>query len=115
MNKSKKLNKKIQRGRGKKRPGYFFLILGALLLSYIFLFGNHGLIRYFQLQYRKNELNRQITAMKEEQERLQKEIDMLQNNYHYIEKIAREKYQMGKNGEKIYFMIQSAGKNSTSK
>ena len=113
MKKSKIKNKRIQRGGSTKRPGYFFLILGILLFSYIFLFGNHGLIRYFQLQYRKKELNQQITAMKEEQERLQKEIDLLQNNYRYIEKIAREKYQMGKKGEKIYFMIQSAGKNKT--
>ncbi len=113
MKKNKITNKRNKRGRLTKRPGYFFLIVGFLLLSYIFLFGNHGLIRYFQLQYRKKELNQQIMAMKEEQERLQKEIDMLQNNYRYIEKIAREKYQMGKNGEKIYFMIRSAGKGNT--
>ena len=63
------------------------------------------MIRYLQLQNRRKELTQQITALKKEQLRLQKEIDMLQNNYRYIEKIAREKYQMGKNGEKIYFMI----------
>lgn len=56
----------------------------------------------------------QIAQLKEEQARLQNEIEMLQNNYRYIEKIAREKYQMGKAGEKIYFMIppaEESGKN----
>ena len=102
-----KKKKSIRQNKSKKRPWYLFLIIGVILLSSIFLFGNHGLIRYFQLERRKQELIHQITALKEEQEKLQKEIEMLQNNYRYIEKIAREKYQMGKDGEKIYFMIQS--------
>ena len=34
-----------------------------------------------------------------------KEINMLKKNQQYIEKIVREKYKMGKEGEKIYFMI----------
>lgn len=74
-------------------------------MSSIFLFGHHGFIRFYQLQKRKQELIRQIAELKSEQARLKNEIDMLQNNYRYIEKIAREKYQMGKDGEKIYFMI----------
>lgn len=108
MKKSDTKNKRSKQSRSKKRPWYLFLIIGIILLSSIFLFGNHGLIRFYQLQKRKHELIEQITELKEEQARLQKEIDMLQNNYRYIEKIAREKYQMGKDGEKIYFMIQPA-------
>jgi len=100
-----KKTKSTSRSKLKKRPWFLFSIVGIVLLSSIFLFGNHGLIRYLQLQNQRKELTRQITALKEEQLRLQKEIDMLQNNYRYIEKIAREKYQMGKDGEKIYFMI----------
>lgn len=106
MDKKDTKKKKNKRGRSKKRRWYLFLIIGVIVLSSIFLFGNHGLIRYFQLERRKQELTREIAQLKEQQERLQKEIDMLQNNYRYIEKIAREKYQMGKDGEKIYFMIQ---------
>ncbi len=73
------------------------------------------MVRYFQLERRKQELTWQITQLKEEQIRLQKEIDMLQNNYRYIEKIAREKYQMGKDGEKIYFMIPPVDNNKDKK
>ena len=102
----KKKRKSTNQKKLKKRPWFLFLIVGIVVLSSIFVFGNHGLIRYFQLESRKKELIQQITALKEDQERLQKEIEMLQNNYRYIEKIAREKYQMGKDGEKIYFMIQ---------
>lgn len=108
-------SKRIKRSKLKKRPWFLFLIIGILLLSSIFLFGNHGLIRYFQLLRRKNELVRQIAELKEEQAGLQNEIDMLQNNYRYIEKIAREKYQMGKDGEKIYFMIEPAGNDKKAK
>jgi len=106
MNKKDTKNKTTRRDQKKKRRWFLFLIVGILLLSSIFLFGNHGLIRYFQLERRKQELIQQIAVLKIEQEKLQQEIEMLQNNYRYIEKIAREKYQMGKDGEKIYFMIE---------
>lgn len=115
MNRKNLRHRNLKKAGTKKKPAYIFFVIGILLIAYIFLFGNHGLIRYFQLQYRKSELNRQIANLKAEQERLQKEIDMLQNNYRYIEKIAREKYQMGKEGEKIYFMIQPAEKNKNQK
>lgn len=110
-----KKKKKTSRNKLKKRPWFLFLTVGMILLSSIFLFGNHGLVRYFQLERRKQELTWQITQLKEEQIRLQKEIDMLQNNYRYIEKIAREKYQMGKDGEKIYFMIPPVDNNKDKK
>jgi len=89
----------------KWRPWHFVVISGILFLSFIFLFGNHGLIRYYQLKKRKEQLIQQINKLKEEQARLQQEIDLLTNNYQYIEKKAREIYQMGKKGEKIYFMV----------
>ncbi len=108
-------SKRSKRSKLKKRPWHWFLIVGISLLSYIFLFGNHGLIRYYQLQQRKKELVRQIAELKEEQVRLQNEIDMLQNNFRYIEKVAREKYQMGKDGEKIYFIIEPAGNDKKEK
>ena len=93
------------------RPWHFLVIAGVIFLSYIFLFSNHGLIRYYQLVRRREKLIKQIDVLKQEQINLQKEIDMLTNNYRYIEKIAREKYQMGKPGEKIYLMTTPGGKN----
>lgn len=99
-------SKAIHRPGPKKKPRLLVIGIIIALLSSIFLFGNHGFIKYAQLQYRKNALLKQIALLKQEQNRLEQEIDMLQNNYRYIEKIAREKYQMGKDGEKIYFMIQ---------
>jgi len=113
------MKKRRQPGRNKKRRRkprwrhwYWFFVAGVLFLCYIFLLGNHGLIKYYQLQQRKQQLISQINQLKEEQQQLQKQIDMLQNNYRYIEKIAREKYQMGKPGEKIYFMIPPAEDNN---
>ena len=108
MNKKDTKNKRTRRNRLRKRPWYLFLVAVILFLAYVFLLGNHGLIRYYQLQTRKQELIQQIAQLKEEQLKLQNEIEMLQNNYRYIEKIAREKFQMGKTGEKIYFMIPPA-------
>lgn len=111
MNKYLSKPKGVRQSGPKKKPRLLVLGIVIALLSSIFLFGNHGFIKYAQLQYRKNALLKQIDLLKAEKQRLEKEIDMLQNNYRYIEKIAREKYQMGKDGEKIYFMIQAPSHN----
>ena len=58
-----------------------------------------------QLQKQKKDLAQQIEQLEKQQAELEREIDRLLHNYRYIEKIVREKYKMGKDKEKIYFMI----------
>ena len=103
-----KKRKKSARRRSKKlqwRSGYYFVLAGMVFLLYVFLFGNHGLIRFYQLQHRKNQLVKTIEELKKEQESLKEEINLLTTNFHYIEKVAREEYQMGKKNEKIFLMV----------
>lgn len=88
----------------KRHPIHFLIILGALFFFYVFFLSNHGLLKYYQLLRRREHLVKQISELKQDQIELQQEIDLLSNNYRYIEKIAREKYQMGKKGEKIYII-----------
>lgn len=90
--------------KSKRRPIHFVLILGIFFFFYAFVLSNHGLLKYYQLLTRRDRLAKQIESLKQEQTRLQQEIELLMNNYQYIEKIAREKYQMGKKGEKIYII-----------
>lgn len=89
----------------KWRPWHFLILAGIALFAYVFVFSNHGLLRYFYLLRRRELLQQEIALLREEQNKLQQEIERLTDNYRYIEKIAREKYQMGKPGEKIYFII----------
>ncbi|MDZ7263251.1 MAG: septum formation initiator family protein [candidate division KSB1 bacterium] len=94
----------------KWRPWHFLLLAGIAFFSYVFLFSNHGLLRYLYLLRRKKLLQQEIAVLREEQMKLQQEIERLTDNYRYIEKIAREKYQMGKPGEKIYFITSPENK-----
>lgn len=102
MEKGKRYHKISE--KSKRRPLYLLIVLVALFLFYVFFLSNHGLFKYYQLLKRKDQLAKQINQLKEEQVQLQREVDLLMNNYRYIEKIAREKYQMGKKGEKVYII-----------
>ncbi len=101
----KKLSLNFQKYSGKKtyqRWPVVLAIIGLFFLLYAFLQGEHGLINYWRLTREKNHIQQEIARLKQEQEQLKKEIDLLLKNMHYIEKIAREKYNMGRNGEKVY-------------
>ncbi|MBC8179655.1 septum formation initiator family protein [candidate division KSB1 bacterium] len=96
-------------------PWHYLLIAGIVIVSFLFLRGNYGYIQYKQLEKQKKELIQQISDLKKEQTELEQEIGDLLNNYLYIEKIVREKYKMGKDGEKIYFMISPSDKERLNK
>lgn len=89
------------------RPGYYLILVGMVFLLYVFMFSKHGFIRFYRLHLRKKQLVKTIDELKKEQESLNKEIDMLTSNLSYIEKVAREQYQMGKKNEKIFLMVPS--------
>ena len=89
---------------GSKWP-ILFTIIGIVLIYYIFFHGEQGLIQYWKLLNKRDQISRHISELKQEQERLHQEIKLLENNYQYIEKIARERYKMGHKKDKIYVII----------
>ena len=50
-------------------------------------------------------IQKKITELREEKEKLKSERNRIENDLGYIEKIAREKYKMVKPGEKIFKVI----------
>ena len=50
-------------------------------------------------------VQKKITLLREEREKLKAEKIKIENDLSYIEKIAREKYKMVKPGEKIFKVI----------
>ncbi len=84
-----------------RRRFFIFLLLMLLILSYA-VFGRKGLLQRVDLEIENRELQKKL---KEEQDKtlmLQKEIDEIKTSDKKIEKVAREKYGMTKEGEKIY-------------
>lgn len=96
-----KLRKKSPKSNSKIRLLIFFVIV---ILMYLFVQGDQGFLKYIQLQREKKQLLKRIEELKKEHNYLISEIDLLTNNYRYIEKIAREQHKMGKEKEKIYIM-----------
>ncbi|MBN2365782.1 MAG: septum formation initiator family protein [Calditrichaeota bacterium] len=78
------------------------LILGVIL--FIFLSGNSSLIKLYSLHQKRNRLIEQKKALIKQNQQLSEEIEKLKNNDEYIEKMAREKYNMKKEKEEVYII-----------
>ncbi len=77
-------------------------VLVLLLIVTYAVFGKKGILQRVELEMENKELQRKL---KEEQEKtliLQKEVDDLKSSDKELEKMAREKYGMTKEGEEIY-------------
>lgn len=85
-------------------------IIVLLLLTYIF-FSDKGFLARMKYQKEKERLEKQLAAEKNKQDSLRKVIDSLTNSDAMIEKIAREKYFMTKDGEIIYKVLNDTNKN----
>jgi cell division protein FtsB len=77
------------------------LIVGIPLFAYL-LFGSHGIVQRVKLQQQKVELESRIREAEAETKRLQAESAALDGDKKAIEKTAREKYGMVREGESVY-------------
>jgi cell division protein FtsB len=77
------------------------LVLGGLLAVYL-AFGNRGVLQRVRLQAQKSELEARIKAAEQESLRLRTQSRALDSDRKAIEKVAREKYGMVREGETVY-------------
>ncbi len=84
-----------------------FLVMGISIVIIYFLFfaGSHGVIQYLRQKSHKHALMQEIDTLKVQKTKLKNESKRLKNDLDYIEKIAREKYNMKKKDEKVYKII----------
>jgi cell division protein FtsB len=84
-----------------KRIKLVLLLFFLLFLATFFLWGSRGFIRYIEVSSEKEKLMKDIDRYKMMKHKLDSEKVKLNQN-EYIEKVAREKYNMIKPGEKVY-------------
>lgn len=84
-----------------RRRMFIFIIVLLLILAYA-VFGKKGLLQRVDLELDNRELQRKLKDEQEKTLMLQKEIEELKTSDKKIEKVAREKYGMTKEGEEIY-------------
>tara|TARA_Y100000996_G_scaffold402531_1_gene374588 strand:+ start:1724 stop:2044 length:321 start_codon:yes stop_codon:yes gene_type:complete len=95
MRKYKKINKKSYFNY------YIFSVVGIFLIIML-VFNDFGFLRYLKLKKEYISLDKELQILLLQQNTLRSEIDQLQTNQDYIEKIAREKFMMVKPGERVY-------------
>ena len=83
--------------------GIVFLMFFSFAI--IFIFGDHGLLKLYNIKNERKIIQKKIAQLREEKENLKNEKSKIENDLDYIEKIAREKYKMVKPGEKIFKVI----------
>ena len=78
-----------------------YLVVLLLIVSYA-VFGKKGILQRVELEMENKELQRKLKDEQDKTLMLQKEIDELKSSDKKVEKVAREKYGMLKDGEEIY-------------
>ncbi len=85
----------------KTRRRALFVIIGTLLVSYV-LFNNRGVIARVRLEHQRLAMIEKVRAGDEETKRLQSYLKALGGDKKTVEKVAREKYGMARDGEVVY-------------
>jgi cell division protein DivIC len=77
------------------------LIVGVPLLIYI-VFGHRGILQRLSLESEKTELEERIRASEAEGKALEQQSKRLDNDPQTIEKVARERHNMVREGDRVY-------------
>ena len=85
----------------KNKRAMLGLVLAVPLVLFL-LFGSHGIVQRIRLQSQKAELETKIQQAETETKQLQAESNALDGDKKAIEKVAREKYGMAREGETVY-------------
>ncbi|MFQ6617838.1 MAG: septum formation initiator family protein [Fidelibacterota bacterium] len=99
----------------KRRLKIAFILTVIVFIITIFVRGDHGLYQLYKLEREKRAIEKRINELKTRRENYEKEIRLLESDIKYIEKLAREKYGMAKEGERVYKVVPKRRKSSPGK
>ena len=89
-------------GKFKIKIKYIFIFCIILLISYFTVFGENGILRLREIERETKKIKTACDKQNAENEKLKREIKLLQEDTKYIEKIAREELGMARQDEIIY-------------
>ena len=97
---------KIDRGSRRTRNKKVLIIAGMLLSIYLlasFIFGEMGLIKYYRMKAQYNAVTEEISALKQDNAKLLKDVHALKTDPDRMEQIARDKLGLARPGEIVYY------------
>ncbi|MEX2115827.1 MAG: septum formation initiator family protein [Bacteroidota bacterium] len=77
-------------------------LLVAVIAVFYLLFDNKGIIRRTSLEFQKRDLVEKMAQAREETRHLQAHLKAVEGDKKTIEKLARERYGMARDGETVY-------------
>ncbi len=80
-------------------------MLIGITMVIIFIFGDHGVYQLIRLKQERRATQASITKLREQRKELDDEKYKLETDLDYIEQLARERYRMAKEGEKVFKVI----------
>jgi cell division protein FtsB len=83
----------------------FCFLIEITAFTYYFMWGERGVVYSYVLMEEERSLKRGIQTLKQDNEKLQNEIDDWKKYAYYTEKYARERLQLMKPGEEIFFIV----------
>jgi cell division protein FtsB len=81
-----------------------FVIIGFVVFLYV-MFNNNGIVARIRLEMEKTEALDRIRVAEEEQRKLKDQSKALDGDPKAVEKVAREKYGMVRENEKVYKVV----------
>ena len=102
--KDENLLKNLIRYVYQRRRFFFYFSILLVILSYA-VFGRKGILQRVELELQNRGLEQKLIYEKQKTTALQNEIELLKTSDKKIEKVAREKYGMVKEGEEIYKVV----------
>lgn len=93
----KSLGKKVFKTRGRA-----VAVIGGIFIVGFVLFNNRGVVARIRLEIERREMIEKVREAEEETKRLQAYLKALDGDKKTIEKVAREKYGMARQGETVY-------------
>lgn len=84
---------------------FLLVVMGAIILIWFAFIDTYSLWTRYQLYQRKQTLQVKISRLKKETKELKHKIHRLKNDPELLERIAREKYGMKKEGETVYKIV----------
>ncbi len=103
-NQRKKTLRSTQRSGKRKRFLLLFFGFVSLMIAFVFLSGNRSMLKLYSLYKEKESLEVKKRALIKQNQEIKEEIKKLKNDEQYMEKVAREKYNMKKDGEEVYLI-----------
>jgi cell division protein FtsL len=97
-----KADRNSRSARGKK----LLIAAGALFALYLLaslMLGEMGVVKYYRMKAQYQALNDDIMKLKQDNAKLQKEVNALRTDPAYVERIARDKLGLARPGEIVYY------------